>query len=778
MTQNLTGLTSAQVQTRIAAGENNTATESLTKSSKQIVFENTFTLFNLINVILGILVFLTGSYKNMLFLLIATVNTMIGIFQEIRAKRQVDKMALLSQSKVTVIRNGKQVEIEPEGIVLDDLLVLQLGDQVPVDGIVKETQELEIDESQITGESDVIIKTDGESLISGSFVVSGHAIMQATEVGKSTFVNSLTEKVSKTEKNNSVLLNLIKRIIRILTIIIIPLSLLLFASRLWHGVALNHAILGTVAAMIGMIPEGLILLSSVTLAISAYHLARKQVLVRDLASIETLARVDTLCLDKTGTITNGNLQFKQLVLSHGQNEKMVSDILGSLVKEIDDTNETAEALKTAFPSHPYHAQQIVPFSSARKWSGVQFEQGNYVLGAPQFVLQLSEQQTQQVHGFAANGNRVLALVKADEMSRDGITGAELVAFILITDVIRADAPSTLAYFANQGVTVKVISGDDPTTVAAIAQRTGIAKAEQLVDMTTVADDANYHDLVAKTTVFGRVKPEQKERLVKALQDNGHTVAMTGDGVNDILAFRQANCGIAMASGNESTKSIADFVLVDSNFSALIQILNEGRRVINNIDNIAALYLVKTMFSIMLSLIFIFMAKSYPFQPIQLTPINSLMVGVPSFFLALAPEFHPIKNRFFTGIVEIALPSAICVVLYIMLIGGIGNLFGFEVATTDTLNVLLTGLISWQALLLVSRPLNRYKAMIVAGSIIGFMGLFIIFGKFFFLARLFTWQVGGIGLLLLLTVNPVFLLVQRLVNYFRDKKISIGKLDSE
>lgn len=775
MKQNLTGLTSAQVQSRVAAGEKNTATKSLTKSIQQIIFENTFTLFNLINIMLGMLVFLTGSYKNMLFLVIATVNTMIGIFQEIRSKRQIDKMALLSEAKVTVIRNGVSVEIAPEDLVLDDLIVLQLGDQVPVDGIVQKTQELEIDESQITGESDVIVKTEGQALISGSFVVGGHAIMRATKVGKATFVNSLTEKVSKTEKQNSALLNLIKRIIRILTMIIIPLGLLLFASRLWHGVSFNHAILGTVAAMIGMIPEGLILLSSVTLAISAYHLARKQVLVRDLASIETLARVDTLCLDKTGTITSGDLQFKDLVLASGQTRDAVSKLLGSLVKEIDDTNETAEALKVAFPKHPYQAQQIVPFSSARKWSGVHFEQGNYVLGAPQFVLDLNEQQTQQVHDFAAAGNRVLALVKAQQMSREGLVGTELVAFILITDVIRADAPTTLAYFANQGVQVKVISGDDPTTVAAIAKRTGIEHAEQLVDMTTVADDADYHALVANTTVFGRVKPEQKERLVKALQDNGHTVAMTGDGVNDILALRQANCGIAMASGNESTKSIADFVLVNSNFSALINILNEGRRVINNIDNIAALYLVKTMFSIMLSLIFIFMAKSYPFQPIQLTPINSLMVGVPSFLLALAPEFHPIKNRFFTGIVEIALPSAICVVLYILLIGGIGNLLGFQVAITDTLNVLLTGLISWQALLLVSRPLNRYKTLIVSGSIVLFMGLFIIFGKFFYLTNFFTWQVGGIGLLLILTINPVFLLIQRVVNYFYgDRKMKAKK----
>ncbi|WP_429971575.1 HAD-IC family P-type ATPase [Fructilactobacillus sp. Tb1] len=770
MTQNLMGLNTAQVKDRMAAGEKNTAPEKLTKSIKQIIIENTFTLFNLINLFLGFLVFLTGSYKNMLFLFVAVMNTSIGIFQEIRAKRQVDKMALLSQSKVKVIRNGQETEIEPDQIVLDDLIVLQLGDQVPVDGLVKATKELEIDESQITGESDVIVKKDGQTLISGSFVVSGHAIMQATKVGSATFVNSLTEKVSKTAKKNSVLLNLINKIIRILTVIIIPLGLLLFVSRLFHGVSLNHAILGTVAAMIGMIPEGLVLLSSVTLAISAYHLARKRVLVRDLASIETLARVDTLCLDKTGTITNGKLKFKELVLADDAKQADAAAILGSLVHEVNDTNETADAIKAAFSQHPYQAQEIVPFSSARKWSGVKLSQGNFVLGAPQFVLQLTDAQKQQVHDFAAAGNRVLALVSATDISREGLQNTKLMAYILITDVIREDAPSTLHYFADQGVTVKVISGDDPTTVAAIAKRTGIKNADRLVDMTTVADDADYHKLVAQTTVFGRVKPEQKERLVKAMQDNGHTVAMTGDGVNDILALRQSNCGIAMASGNESTKSIADFVLIDSNFSALINVLNEGRRVINNIDTIAALYLIKTMFSIMLSLIFIFIAKSYPFQPIQLTPINSLMVGIPSFLLALSPEFHPIRNRFFTGIVEIALPSALCVVLYIMMIGGIGSLLSFNVTTTDTLNVLLTGLIGWQALILVSRPFNRYKLMIITFSISAFMLLFICFGKFFYLTNLFTWQVGGIGLLLILTINPVFIVIQKIVNHFYQKRL--------
>ncbi|WP_413627859.1 HAD-IC family P-type ATPase [Fructilactobacillus vespulae] len=760
----LLGLTDEQVQAQMQAGKKNTKQPLLTRSVKDIIWQNTFTLFNFINVFLGALVFFTGSYKNMLFLLIATLNTSIGIIQEIRSKRQVDKMALLSQSKVKVRRNGKTVQISPDDLVEEDLLLLDLGDQIPVDGVVAQTAELEIDESQITGESDVILKSTGDALISGSFVVSGHAVMRVTKVGKETFVNSITEKIKKSDRTNSELLNLINKIIKILTFIIIPLGIGLFISRIMHNVDLTESILGTVAAMIGMIPEGLILLSSVTLAISAYHLAKKQVLVKDLASIETLARVDTVCLDKTGTITSGKLTFKELTnVAPGYRKAEVAEIIGSLVHAINDTNETAQALQTAFPGDGNAARRIVPFSSARKWSGVELaNQGNYILGAPQFVLQLTADQKQTIHQYASQGNRVLALVKARKMEVTGCEQTELIALILITDVIRPDAADTLLYLKNQGVTSKVISGDDPVTVASIAGRAQIDNPNRLIDMSEVDDDADYQKIAAANTIFGRVKPEQKERLMKALQANGHTVAMIGDGVNDILALRQANCGIAMASGNESTKSIADFVLINSNFSALINVLKEGRRVINNIDSIAALYLIKTMFSVLLSIIFIFVAKSYPFQPIQLTPINSLMVGVPSFLLALAPDFRPVQNRFFSGVIGISLPSALCVVFYIWMIGVIAPFIGLSQPQADTLNVLLTGLVCWNALLLLGRPLNRYKGMIVTGSILAFSVVFLLFGKFFSLTTMFELPIFLTGAGLLITIPVMFNFVQKMV----------------
>ncbi|USS84550.1 HAD-IC family P-type ATPase [Fructilactobacillus myrtifloralis] len=764
--QQFSGLTSAEVQARVQQGLKNTEPRPLTKSTGQIIAENVFTLFNLINVVLAIMVFTTGSYKNMLFILIATVNTLIGIFQELRSKHQVDKMALLSHSPVTVIRNGASQSIAPADVVQGDTLQVTLGDQFPVDGTVLATEELEVDESQITGEADPISKQVGDPVTSGSFVVSGNALIQVTKVGSATFVNSLTAKIKPTQQNNSQLLRLINRIIKILTIIIVPLGSILLVSRFLHGVGYSEAILGTVAAMMGMIPEGLVLLSSVTLAVSAYHLARQHVLVRDLASIETLARVDTICLDKTGTLTSGALQFKQLQLETTQyTNAEVGEILGSLVNGIGDTNETARTLQSHFQEHPDPVTDIVPFSSARKWSGGTVGTvGKFAMGAPQFVLDLTPKQQAEVQHLAQAGNRVLALVQATTLQTNELQGTQLIAFILITDVIRPDAATTLEYLRNQGVTAKVISGDDPTTVAQIAKETKIPGWNQSVDMSQVGDDADYQELVAEHTVFGRVKPAQKERLIKALQANGHTVAMTGDGVNDILALRQSNCGIAMASGNESTKSIADFVLMNSNFSALINVLKEGRRVINNIDSIASLYLIKTMFSVMLSVLFLFLAKSYPFEPIQLTPINSLMVGIPSFLLALAPAFHPIRDRFIAGITGISLPSALTVVINILVIDGIGSWLHWQQLQLSTLSVLVTGFVCWQALILVSRPLNPYKTAIIAGSITLFLITFVVFRHFFGFASLFSWPLGVIGVVLILLINPLFLGLQRVVHW--------------
>lgn len=759
------GLTAAEVQARIQAGQQNEPAPALTRSVKQIFRDNLLTWFNLINLILGGLVFITGSYKNLLFLGVAIVSTGIGIFQEIRSKRQVDKMSLLSEATYRVKRDGQVTTMHQDGIVQDDLLLVSRGDQLPVDAVILETAGIEVDESQITGEATAIAKANGDALVSGSFLVSGQAVVQVTAVGHKSFISQLSSEASTaTATNSSQLLKTINRIIKVLTIVILPLGAILMISRLMGHSNLNQAILGTVAAMVGMIPEGLVLLTSVSLAVSAMNLARKRVLVRELPSIEGLARVDVLCLDKTGTITSGQLKLTQIVPLNGTSIEHLRPLLGGLVRVVGDDNETAQALKNALPDPGWTATRVMPFSSARKWSGAVLPQGNFVMGAPEFMLKrVPADIVKQMRTYAQSGYRVLGIAQTTQLEADDLGEVTLMGLVLIEDELRPNAQTTFQYFKNQDVALKVISGDNPVTVANIAQRAGIDGSDRLVDMSQLAAPIDYDELVATYTVFGRVTPTQKKQLVIAWQRAGHTVAMTGDGVNDILALRQADCGIAMAGGSEAAKSIADFVLVNANFDAMLSVLNEGRRVINNIERVASLYLIKTMYSVVLSLIFIFMASGYPFQPIQLTPISTLTVGIPSFFLALEPNYQRITGQFMKQVMVIALPAAICVVTYIMLIFGVGGgELGLSYAQTSTLSVLLTGAVCFVALLMVARPLNRLKIGLVVAMAVCFAVAVLFMGKLFSLVSLFDWQLALYYLPLLVTVYPFFYLVQELL----------------
>ncbi|GAW99931.1 cation-translocating P-type ATPase [Secundilactobacillus mixtipabuli] len=761
---NLTGLTAKQVQQRIAAGQQNEPAPSLTRSIKDIFRANLLTWFNLINLVLGALVLITGSYKNELFLGVAIVNTAIGIFQEIRSKRQIDKMSLLSESTYEVQRENGMVELHQDAIVQDDLLIMHRGDQLPVDGLILATQGIEIDESLITGEATPISKVTGDSVVSGSFLVSGQATVQATHVGTKSFINSLSGEVQSGESTNSQLLNTINRIIKILTIVIVPLGAALFISRLFNHSTIDQAILGTTAAMIGMIPEGLVLLTSVSLAVSAMNLARRRVLVRELPAIEGLARVDVLGLDKTGTITSGRLQLNKLVPLDNQSIEQLKVIVGGTINAIGDDNETAQALSSVLADPGWQPNRVVPFSSARKWSGASTSQGNYVIGAPEFMLKtMPDELAQQIEGHAADGFRVLCIAQTTQLSPDDLGDVTVLGLILIEDEIRENAVETFRYFQNQDVALKVISGDNPTTVANIAARAGIKHSDQLIDMSSFSDDIDYDQLVATYTVFGRVTPAQKKQLVMAWQRVGHTVAMTGDGVNDILALRQADCGIAMASGSEAAKSIADFVLVDSNFDAMLNVLNEGRRVVNNIERVASLFLIKTMYSVALSLIFIFMINGYPFQPIQLTPISVLTVGIPTFFLALEPNYQRISGQFMKQVMVIAAPAAVCVVTYILVVDLVGGVqFNLNYAETSTLSVLLTGAVCLVALLMVARPLNRLKISLVLLMAGCFALIFIFFGKLFSLESIFNVQMAFFYVPLLASVYPFFYLVQEIL----------------
>ncbi|ARN91538.1 magnesium-transporting ATPase [Levilactobacillus brevis] len=755
-----TGLTPEEVKQRVAAGQQNDPLPPLTRSIKQIFRDNLVTLFNLINVLLGALVLVTGSYKNLLFLGVVVVNTAIGIFQEIRSKRQVDKLALLSESKSRIRRAGKIAAHPQEDIVQDDILEIGRGDQLPVDALIRQTAGLEVDESQITGESTPIIKTTGETLTSGSVILAGRAAVQATTVGHGSFVKQLAHSAKQKRRTASQLLTIINRIIKALTFAIIPLGVALFVSSMMRGQDLNRAILGTVASMVGMIPEGLVLLTSVALAAGALTLGRRHVLVRELPAIEALARVDVLCLDKTGTITSGQLQLDRVEPWAETNLEATQTILAQLVAATGDDNETAQAIQQALGTPTVTATRVLPFSSGRKWSGAIWDKQAYVMGAPEFIFdQVPADLKARIHTLAGQGYRVLVLAAAKALTTPRPTAPRALGLILITDELRPRAKDTFSFFANQDVALKVISGDNPVTVASIAQRAEIAGAERLVDMSQVGEAPDYGQLVRDYTVFGRVTPQQKEQLIKAYQAAGHTVAMTGDGVNDLLALRQADCSIAMASGSEATKSLADFVLVDSNFDAMINVLNEGRRVINNVERVASLFLIKTMYSVVLTLIFIFMSRSYPFEPIQLTPISSLMVGIPTFFLALQPNYARIADRFMKQVMEIAAPAAVCVVGYILVVMALGTQFQLSFATTSTLSVLMTGLISLNALLMVARPLNRFKIGLVVAMAALFAIIFLFFGPIFSLVNLLNWRLALIYLPLMVSVEPIFLLVQ-------------------
>ncbi|MFC6260716.1 cation-translocating P-type ATPase [Levilactobacillus fujinensis] len=759
------GLTAAEVKERIAAGQQNDPLPPLTRSVQQIFRDNLLTLFNLINLLLGGLVLFTGSYKNLLFLGVVVVNTGIGIFQEIRSKRQVDKLALLSEANINILREGQVTPHHQDAIVIDDLLEIGRGDQLPVDGLIRDTQGMEVDESQITGESTPIIKQTGDALVSGSVILGGRAVVQTTAVGSGSFVKQLAHSAKQKHRTASQLLTIINRIIKVLTFAIIPLGAALFISAMMRGQSQNRAILGTVASMVGMIPEGLVLLTSVALAAGAFTLGRRHVLVRELPAIEALARVDVLCLDKTGTITNGLLQLESVEPLAQQSTDQLNAILAELVAATGDDNETAQAVQTALGTPTVAADAILPFSSGRKWSGAAFDQHAYVMGAPEFIFEtVPNAVKQRIQVLAAQGYRVLLLAEVDDLTTPHPVNPRAIGLLLITDELRPRAKDTFSFFANQDVALKVISGDNPVTVASIAERAGIAGAKQLVDMSQVGAEPDYDRLVDENNVFGRVTPQQKEQLITAYQRAGHTVAMTGDGVNDLLALRQADCSIAMASGSEATKSLADFVLVDSNFDAMINVLNEGRRVINNIERVASLFLIKTMYSVVLTLIFIFMTRSYPFEPIQLTPISSLMVGIPTFFLALQPNYARITGRFMQQVMEIAAPAAICVVSYILVIMAIGTQFSLSFATTSTLSVLMTGLISLNALLMVARPLNRFKIALVVIMAGLFAVIFLFFGPIFSLVSLLNWKLALLYLPLMASVVPVFIVVQDILGH--------------
>lgn len=737
------GLSDEEVKQRYAHGQYNKEPEDLSRTTKQIILDNSLTLFNFINLFLAVSVFLVGHPKNALFFWIIIVNTAIGVIQELHAKRTIDKLSLVNKTEVTVLRDGQFVHVFQDEIVLGDVLMLTLGNQVPSDGIVLYSESLEVDESLLTGESDTITKQKDETIMSGSFITSGLGYVKITAVGEDNFVSKLSKEAKTEKKSTSELMNSLNTLIKWLTFAIIPIGLLLFWSQYQSTHSIASAVLGVSGALISMIPEGLMLLTSVAFAVGAANLAKKQTLIQRLSCIETLARVDTICLDKTGTITDGSLHFKELIPQAGFPASEIERAMGEIMTALSDQNATAKVLREHFPSDhsTWKVKEIVPFSSERKWSGVSFEEkGSFVMGAPEFIYSdVPASLKETLAPYTEQGDRVLILVQFNsELTRTGLPQSkETVAVFVIADTIRENAVDTFSYFVKQDVNLKVISGDNPITVSQVAKQAGIHGAENYVDMSKVTESDDFNELVEKTTVFGRVTPYQKRELVQALKENGHTTCMTGDGVNDILSLREADVSVAMASGSDAARAVSDVVLLNSDFSSMIQVLNEGRRVINNIERVASMYMVKTIYSAILAVTFIFLVLPYPFAPLQLTPINTLTVGIPSFILALEPNYQRIKGHFLTNILRISVPGALTVVFNILVLQLAGLWFKLSEQDVSTMSVLLTGFVGFQVLFRVARPLDLKKKIMIGILIAAFLVCFLVFGNFFMLTSLFT-----------------------------------------
>ena len=706
------GLTAEEVKRHIENGKYNKQPKSLTPTVGKIILKNTLTLFNLLNFAIAFALILIGEWKNSMFVGIALCNMVMGIFQELRAKKTLDKLAILARSKVAVVRNGEQTLIDQEEVVIDDIICLTTGNQICADSEVICSEGLEVDESLLTGEPDKIVKREGDTVMSGSFAVAGRAFIKVKAVGSDNYATALTVEAKKEKSSSSQLMRTINNIIRVLTIVIIPVGVLLFMSKYTDGYSIADSIRSTAPAIIGMIPEGLILLTGVTMTVGALKLAKRKALVQSLPSIETLARVDVLCLDKTGTITDGTLGFQKFILPDGAKEEEIKYIIAELSGALEDNNATAIALSETFGSHKKWKPLVkTPFSSARKWSGVSFaEKGTYILGAPAFVFPEKNQPFfKTVSEYAGQGFRVLCLAFSPENMNDGegqLPGnLRCTALLIMSDNIRKEAPDTFRFFADEGVTLKVISGDDPLTVSIIASRAGIAEAGKYIDMSELDENGDFQEIVEEYVVFGRVSPQQKKALIKAIKKNGHTACMTGDGVNDVLAMKEADCSVAMINGSDAARSASDFVLMTSDFSAMVMVLQEGRQVINNIETVSALYLVKTIYSTMLSFIYMFIPHPYPFDPIQMMPINSLAVAIPSFFLALRKNIRKPEGKFLKNVLENSLPAALVVVLSIVYLQMAGILFQLPKKEISTMCVLVTGIIGFSLLYKISKPID-------------------------------------------------------------------------
>lgn len=790
---NIMGLTDEEVRQRVEEGFTNRTDISTDKTTKEIVVSNVFTYFNLIFLVITILLIMVGSFRNLTFLPIIIGNTVIGIVQEIRAKKTLEKMSLLNAPHADVIRNGSVKQISTDELVKDDVILLTAGKQICADAVVI-SGNIQVNESLLTGEADEVEKTEGSTLMSGSFVVSGECYARLEKVGNESYISKLSlEAKSMGGKEQSEMIRSINLIVKWVGIVIIPIGLILFwQSHFVNGESITKSVTSTVAAIIGMIPEGLYLLTTVALALSTMKLARKKVLLHDMKSIETLARVDVLCVDKTGTITEPDMKLKEIFLcknsgADGTQTALTLDELKSLILDYAnasvDNNATMLALKayaadaltnnTSALHRTAVSQQA--FSSSLKYGSVTFSDGTYLLGAPEFIMHEDFARIEEeIIPYADKGDRVLLFARYDgENVENGIDGSVTpLGFVALANPIRENAVKTFEYFKSQGVAIKVISGDNPRTVSRIAIQAGIESAESFVDAATLDTEDKIADAVNKYTVFGRVTPKQKKQLVKALQAKGHTVAMTGDGVNDILAMKDADCSVAMASGSEAAAQAAQVVLLDSDFAHMPDVVYEGRRVVNNIQRSASLFLVKNIFSLLLSLFSVILMVTYPLEPAQVSLISMFTIGVPGFLLALEQNKDRIKGHFITNVMLKALPGGLTDVIAVGALVVCGEVFCISDASIGTIATLVLSVVGFMILFKISEPLNGMKYAVIIGNIAG-----LVFSGFF-LKKLFALtDLSNICILLMIVFGfaaeslfrNLTLLVEKLRGSYEKKK---------
>jgi cation-transporting ATPase E len=790
---NIMGLTDEEVRQRVEEGFTNRTDISTDKTTKEIVVSNVFTYFNLIFLVITILLIMVGSFRNLTFLPIIIGNTVIGIVQEIRAKKTLEKMSLLNAPHADVIRNGSVKQISTDELVKDDVILLTAGKQICADAVVI-SGNIQVNESLLTGEADEVEKTEGSTLMSGSFVVSGECYARLEKVGNESYISKLSlEAKSMGGKEQSEMIRSINLIVKWVGIVIIPIGLILFwQSHFVNGESITKSVTSTVAAIIGMIPEGLYLLTTVALALSTMKLARKKVLLHDMKSIETLARVDVLCVDKTGTITEPDMKLKEIFLcknsgADGTQTALTLDELKSLI--LDYANASVDNNATMLALKAYAAEALTnntsalhrtavsqqAFSSSLKYGSVTFSDGTYLLGAPEFIMHEDFARIEEeIIPYADKGDRVLLFARYDgENVENGINGSVTpLGFVALANPIRENAVKTFEYFKSQGVAIKVISGDNPRTVSRIAIQAGIESAESFVDAATLDTEDKIADAVNKYTVFGRVTPKQKKQLVKALQAKGHTVAMTGDGVNDILAMKDADCSVAMASGSEAAAQAAQVVLLDSDFAHMPDVVYEGRRVVNNIQRSASLFLVKNIFSLLLSLFSVILMVTYPLEPAQVSLISMFTIGVPGFLLALEPNKDRINGHFITNVMLKALPGGLTDVIAVGALVVCGEVFCISDASIGTIATLVLSVVGFMILFKISEPLNGMKYAVIIGNIAG-----LVFSGFF-LKKLFALtDLSNICILLMIVFGfaaeslfrNLTLLVEKLRGSYEKKK---------